>query len=314
MLPRHSVRANLDQFGSSVRRRLAATLGRSRRMTRREVIHYMNVALALVIGLVLVSAWVDARGFDVHAYWSVNPADPYAVNGVGISDAFQYAPPMAYFFAPLHLFPFPVAATLWRLVELAALLWLAGPWAAVALLIYPVAIELSMANVHLAMAAAVVMAFRWPGTWAFVLLTKPTCAVALLWYVVRRDWRGLTIALGTTAVVSAISFVVNPASWIDYAHIMLANANGVSGIGEGPPLWVRLPLAALVAIVGARRGWRPSVVVAVFLSLPVWWWHSGALLAGLLAWAPGRNPPHRDTVATTSSNLGISESGAQAGT
>ena len=46
---------------------------------------------------------------------------------------------------------------------------------------------------------AIVLGFRWPFTWAFVLLTKVTPGVGLLWFAVRREWRSLAIALGDGA-------------------------------------------------------------------------------------------------------------------
>ena len=50
-----------------------------------------------------------------------------------------------------------------------------------------------------------------------MLLTKTqTMAVGLLWFVFRRDYRSLAIALGTTLVIAAVSFAINPGAWADY--------------------------------------------------------------------------------------------------
>ena len=69
----------------------------------------------------------------------------------------------------------------------------------------PVSQEILIGNIHLLLAAAIVLGFRWPGTWAFVLLTKVTPGVGLLWFAVRREWRSLGIALGATAAIVAVS-------------------------------------------------------------------------------------------------------------
>ena len=61
------------------------------------------------------------------------------------------------------------------------------------------AVELYLGNVHILIAVAILLGFKHPWTWAFVLLTKTTCGVGLLWFVVRREWRSLWIALGATA-------------------------------------------------------------------------------------------------------------------
>ncbi len=69
----------------------------------------------------------------------------------------------------------------------------------------PVALELYHGNVHLLMAAAIVLGFRYPVGWSFLLLTKVTPGVGLIWFAVRREWRPLLIALGFTGALVAVS-------------------------------------------------------------------------------------------------------------
>ena len=97
-----------------------------------------------------------------------------------------------------------------RAIELVAAFWLAGPALFLALLLPPVATEINAANINLILVVAIVLGFRWPALWAIVLLTKPTMAVGLLWFVFRRDYRSLAIALGTTLAIAAVSFVDQP--------------------------------------------------------------------------------------------------------
>ena len=52
----------------------------------------------------------------------------------------------------------------------------------------PVALELYHGNVHLLIAAAIALGFSYPWTWSFVLLTKVTPGLALVWFAVRREW------------------------------------------------------------------------------------------------------------------------------
>jgi hypothetical protein len=68
--------------------------------------------------------------------------------------------------------------------------------------------------------AAVVAGFRWPSAYAFLLPTKVTPGIALLWFVVRREWRNLAIALATTAAIVAVSFVIAPNLWFDWATVL----------------------------------------------------------------------------------------------
>ena len=65
-------------------------------------------------------------------------------------------------------------------------------------------------NVQPLLAAAVVIGFRWPAAWAFVILTKIAPGIGLLWFAFRREWRNLGIALAATAIIAAVSFVVAP--------------------------------------------------------------------------------------------------------
>ena len=73
--------------------------------------------------------------------------------------------------------------------------------------------ELAGGNIHLLLAAAIVLGFRWPAAWSIVLLTKITPGIGLLWFVVRGEWRNLFIALGATALIVAVSFVILPEAW-----------------------------------------------------------------------------------------------------
>jgi hypothetical protein len=87
----------------------------------------------------------------------------------------------------------------------------------------PVALELYHGNIHLLLAAAIGLGLRYPWTWAFVLLTKVTPGVGLIWFAVRREWRQLGIALGVTAD-RGLSVALTPGS-------------GGSGSGRDSPVW-----------------------------------------------------------------------------
>ena len=65
----------------------------------------------------------------------------------------------------------------------------------------PVALEIYHGNIHLWIAAAIALGFRYPWTWGFVLLTKVTPGIGLLWFAVRREWQALGVALGAVAEI-----------------------------------------------------------------------------------------------------------------
>ena len=53
-------------------------------------------------------------------------------------------------------------------------------------------------NINLLIVGAVLIGFRYPWAWAFIILTKVTPGIGLLWFLTRREWRHLAIALGAT--------------------------------------------------------------------------------------------------------------------
>ena len=160
----------------------------------------------------VVAGRAGTFGFDAYAYWSVQMADPYAVPA-GTFGAFTYSPVIARLVAPFHLLPWPTFIWLWTAVLLATAIWLGWRQALLVLAFPPVALELYHGNVHLLIAAAIALGFRYPATWAFILLTKVTPGVGLLWFAVRREWRSLGIALGLSAALAIVSVVVDPGLW-----------------------------------------------------------------------------------------------------
>ena len=76
----------------------------------------------------------------------------------------------------------------WTAIMLVAVRFLTGPrWFALGALL--AVVELSGGNISLLLAVAMVIGFRWPAAWAFVILTKVTPGIGLLWFAVRRAWR-----------------------------------------------------------------------------------------------------------------------------
>jgi hypothetical protein len=100
------------------------------------------------------------------------------------------------------------------------------------------------------------------------LLSKVTPGIGLLWYALRRDWRPLGIALGLTAGLVAISFLLSPSLWFDWAARMTTNLTQPANPDELLPLSVRLALAVAVIGFGAWKGWRWTMVLAAGLALP----------------------------------------------
>ena len=104
-----------------------------------------------------------------------------------------------------------------------ALAWTAGRLSLPLLLLQPVVASIALGNIEILMAAAIVAGFRYPATWSFILLSKVTPGVGLVWFAVRREWRSLGIALGVTAIIVAVSFVLAPQLWADWLALLGRN-------------------------------------------------------------------------------------------
>jgi len=244
---------------------------------------------------VVVAPQARTVGFDAYAYWSLDLAAPYE-RVAGELGAFPYTPVAARVLAPAGLLTWPQFWVAWTAILVGTLAWLGWRRALFVLAFPPVALELYHGNVHLLMAAAIALGFRYPAAWAFVLLTKVTPGVGLLWFAARREWRSLGIALGVTAAIGAASLVIDMRLWIDWV------TNGLAPVARGVmsqpnieiPLLVRLPLAAIVVTWGAWTDRRWAVPLAATLALPVLWLAGFAILAAIPAIGRIGRPERRD--------------------
>jgi hypothetical protein len=262
----------------------------------------------LAIAGVIVAAWMylvvgDRTWADPAAdgliYWAVDPSNPYPGAEVGGENAYLYSPAFAQVFALIGLLPREVFVVGWTLLLAAVALWLARPWpAALLVLLLPVSQEILIGNIHLLLAAAIVVGFRWPAAWAFVLLTKVTPGVGLLWFVVRREWRALAIALGATAAIVAVSYVVAPQPWHDWIALLRRD-----GGAESWRLYVRVALAAVLVVWGARTDRPWTIPAAALLALPVVWSDSFSMLLGSVALGLGSEGRHAPKPAAASTQV-----------
>ncbi len=159
---------------------------------------------------------------------------------LGDFDAYFYSPAFAQAIWPLTRLPWQLFAAVWTAVLGVALYVATGRWFGLALPL--VAIELAMGNIHILIGLAVAAGFRWPATWAFVLLTKVTPGIGLLWFVVRREWRPLAIALGTTAADHRRLRADPAGAWLEWLALISGPTAGGNVIPV--PLWLRLPQRA----------------------------------------------------------------------
>ena len=217
-------------------------------------------------------------GADTLTYYTVDLDHPYQGAAPGIGGAYLYSPAFAQAVALIRtVVPWAFFTGAWQAALLVGMVWMAGPFG---ILLTPWVIdELVQGNIQILIGVAVVVGIRRPAAWAFVLLTKVTPAVGLVYFIGRRDWRSLGVALGATALVGAVSFVIAPHLWWDWFALLSVNS-GATHDGTMPgPLPVRLAVAAVIAFVAGRREWPWLVPFACAISLPVAWW-GGLVITG----------------------------------
>jgi hypothetical protein len=220
-------------------------------------------------------------GADAYAYWSLNVDHPYA-DPMGSLGAFLYSPVAVRAFAPASLVSWPIFWWLWTAVLVATVIWLGGRKTLWLLAFPPVALELYYGNINLLIAAAIALGFRYPAAWAFVLLTKLTPGVGLVWFAVRREWRQLGIALGVTLALVLVSVVIDGSLWADWFRLLIASGPPASQ-SLAVPLTIRIPIAIIIVAWGARSNRRWAVPLGAMVAVPALWLASLSILAAVPA-------------------------------
>lgn len=245
---------------------------------------FLLLAIAFVaFRLLQVEPWDDS--VDAYAYWTTRDGELYDEAASGRIGAYLYSPAFAQVIAPLTLLPWPVFAAAWTALNCALLWWLVGRLALPSLVFLPIPFEIISGNVHLLLAAAIVAGFRYPFAWAAALLTKVTPGVGMVWFLARREWRALGIAVAGTAATAGFSFAIAPEAWWQWAELLIRDAGApleTVGWYLPIPLLVRVPIAGVVAVWGALTDRPWAVPIAVTLALPIIWLNGLAVLAAVV--------------------------------
>jgi hypothetical protein len=242
---------------------------------------------ALGIGFalaVLQIARLSPPAIDAAVYYEAVPGSLYSPDwGTAANHmVFLYSPAFADAFIPLRALPLAWFQGLFQLAIVAALVVTIRGWALVAMtaalpfLVFGIARpltyvmgDIALGNVQILLGCVAVWGLRWPGLWAFALLSKLTPGIGLLWFAARAEWRKLAIAIGVTAAIAATSFLWKPNDWFAWIQFLWsATPPPYDGVLPAP-LPLRLAIAAALTIWGARAN-RPWVLpIAVGLSIPI---------------------------------------------
>lgn len=224
-------------------------------------------------------------GMDARCYWVPTLSDPYLHSNWTDQIAYPYSPAFLQLLEPIRLLPWHAFMAVWAAILMAAMTYITGPRLILLGLAFFGLMEIWGGNIELLVALAIVVGFRWPAAWSFVLLTKITPGVGLLWFVVRREWRSLAIAAAATAAVMAVSYLLMPEAWRRWPQVLADNA-GKGGTGTWAavpiPFLVRLPFAIVLVVWGARTNRRWTVPVSAMLALPALWYGGLSIMLATL--------------------------------
>jgi hypothetical protein len=210
---------------------------------------------------------------DARCYWVPSLSDPYVNSNWTEQIAYPYSPVFLQVLQPIRMLPWQAFMATWAAILMACLVYLTGPRLILLGLAFFGLMEIWGGNIELLIAVAVVLGFRWPAAWSFVLLTKVTPGIGLLWFALRREWRSLAVALVATAAVVVVSAVAMPDAWRRWVEVLSANAGkGGTWAAVPVPFLVRLPFALVLVAWGARTNRRWTVPIAVMLALPALWY------------------------------------------
>lgn len=222
-------------------------------------------------------------GQDAYCYYQATLTDPYARSDWTSPIAYVYSPAFIQLVAPLTRLPWQAFIAVWTLILLVGVRFLTGP-RLFALGVIFAAMELAGGNIEILIAVAMVVGFRWPAAWGFVLLTKVTPGIGLLWFAVRREWNELATALVATGMIVAASAVFMPGAWSEWFTV-LSTVSGRDGTWAAVPipLMARLPVAAAIVVWGATTNRRWTVPVAGMVALPALWYGAFSMLLATIA-------------------------------
>jgi glycosyl transferase family 87 len=250
-----------------------------------------NVVALPVLALFWLHVFQNPRHLDAYSTWNAwSDGSLYPPRWEPVTE-YPYGPPLAQLISPLTHVSFKLFNGLWALLQLGVLVWMLGPAGALIALVWPIPSiagygglpyggpvfgSLYNGNPEILVAGSIAFGLaRWPGWFTFVLLTKVTAGIGVLWFVVRREWRQVAVLGATMAAVILPSVLVNPEAWGQWLNL-LAGAAGHSSAAEvvakepflPVPLIVRGPIGVAVVVLAAWRGWLWAVPIGCFLALP----------------------------------------------
>jgi hypothetical protein len=249
---------------------------------------------AVFLLVIATTSWSGPN--DEYAYWLAAERlatgeplyDPTAAPNTPY--AYWYPPPLAQVLAPLTVvIDGPTFSLLWTVLLLACLWWLAGRDVLVALALIaflPVAVELRVRNVHLALAVLIVLALR--RSWLFwvpAAAIKLAPALGIVYLAAARRFREALLTCLAGAAILGLSVALAPEAWRQFVEVVGLRAGTDGGSLVAIPFWLRFGVGTLLAAFGGWLGGRRGeglLVVGVTLANPTLWATALSLLVALV--------------------------------
>lgn len=237
--------------------------------SRRPTVVMLRVVFSMAgVALLLLVLAANHPGYDAYSYWSIDLHAIYARSQLSwVMGAFRYSPAAAHLLALLGLLPWGAYYALLLVGMLLCLVALGGRLGLALLLIPSVVIEVMFGNIDLFVAVALGFGLVAPPAWAFLLLTKGTPGIVVIWFAARHEWRELLLAVGTAVVIALPFVVLAPSEWTDWLRASTQYASTAYG-GSQIPALPRVLAAGVLVAVGARLNWRWTIAAAGVLALP----------------------------------------------
>jgi hypothetical protein len=259
----------------------------------------LTPAAIVTLADLVLAAVQPARivAWDARVYWDALVLDdPYSGAQLGVLGSYLYSPAFLALLAPAELLGWHLFLFAFTAAGAASAGWLveqADPrvrrwWP---ILAAAAIVELWAGNIHLFLAAAIVIGLRSGAGWTAVVLTKVTPAVGIVWHLVRREWRALAVTVGAVTAVVAVTLPAGPELWPGWIGMLTTQERPMSFVMLPIPLPLRLAAATLVVAWAALADRRWVVPIACLLALPGIWPISLAMALGAAAlWRPSRRP------------------------
>ena len=263
-----------------------------------------GIAAAGTLAALAAGPHIPWLAWDTGAYWdALRSPHPYEGSRVGGLGAYLYSPVFLQVLLPLRILPWPVFLFGWTALNTTAAIVLLRMVPRRYLVLVPALAALATldvwaGNINLLIALAMVLGLRRPAAWTFVLVTKVTPGIGLLWLVFKGRWFATALAVALTGAVVAVSISLSPTLWREWVALLLSQAQpGIYPQAVPLPAFLRFPLAAVLLLWAARTD-RPWIVpIAGFLCLPVIWINGLAVLVGAAALLPDAPRPRVDQTA-----------------